>query len=274
MANYRSLHVKIWSDPDFESYSPKAKLLFIYLVTCPHRNESGLYSISLAKIAFECGMTAAEVEKSMAELSTRGKVMYDSATSVVWVVNAVRYQSINANCVTSIASDVGRCSSRTLAIRFCQYYSDFDPLTTHCNGFLNLWQTHPNGLTNPPIGTGTGLGTGTGEDAGAGNSTDPPPPSKPVSEFEQAVAMLRIPPALDTEEFHELWPKWLAARRANVKPKIGWQKLFQGQLDLLATYTPQQVKQVLTKSTVNGYQGLVEPSPTHRSQQPAKSLGV
>lgn len=158
MANYRSLHVKMWSDPDIEALPGLARCLFAYLITNGHRNEAALYSLSITRIAFELGFPAKDVEKAMGELVAARKVCRDPATSTIWVRNAVRYQTLNTNCIKSIGSDIKHCSSATLAKQFCEYYKGYGDLGTVCQSFLNHLETVGNGFINPPIGIGIGIG--------------------------------------------------------------------------------------------------------------------
>ena len=42
MAEYRTIRINFWNDPFIEELDPKAKLLYIYLFTCPHANNLGI----------------------------------------------------------------------------------------------------------------------------------------------------------------------------------------------------------------------------------------
>lgn len=191
MANYRSLHTKFWGDSDVEKLGMAAKLLFVYLMTNSLRNEAALYNISLDMIAFQTKIPLSDVESAMDELSSRGKVHYDATSETVWVVNAVKYQTLNPNCKKSIARDIEMCSSTTLAIRFCERYKGHEGLETLCQRFLNglVTVTHPlpNGsetlskglsdLNNPPIELEVELGLELGKEGDARGRGAPPLPT-------------------------------------------------------------------------------------------------
>jgi hypothetical protein len=165
MAKYRSLHVKLWTDPEFEAFPVSAKIIFLYLLTNANRTESGIYDISQAMIAFQCGLTRDDVAAGLGVLIDAGKVRYDAATSTVWIVNAVKHQALNANCVKSIAIDLRRCANEGIVTAFCEYYRDFEQLANICRGILgepieeipppndepipNPSQTHCEGVGNP-----------------------------------------------------------------------------------------------------------------------------
>ena len=91
MANYRKVHTKFWTDHKVEPLSKEAKLLFLYLMTNPHRPSSGLYQITKERMARDCTMTVEEVEKALMELAALELVLYDNENSMVLVINAVKY---------------------------------------------------------------------------------------------------------------------------------------------------------------------------------------
>lgn len=141
--------MKIWSDPVIENLPANARYLFIYLITCPSRNESALFNITQKRIANDTGLNIKQVGNSLAVLCDAGRIMYDFDTSTVWVINAVKHQAMNDNCKKSILNDLARCSSSSLATAFASFYSGFKGLETHADG-----------LPNPSIGLEIGLEIG------------------------------------------------------------------------------------------------------------------
>ena len=106
MANYRPIHTKLWSDPKFEPLSLGAKLLFCYLLTNSLRMSSGLYVITLKRMAADTSIKLEEVEQALIELAEAGMVKYDDAKSVVWVVNALRYIQDTPQMRKSVINDL------------------------------------------------------------------------------------------------------------------------------------------------------------------------
>jgi hypothetical protein len=107
---------------------------------------------------------------------------------------------------------------------------------------------------------------------------NPPNPPRGKRErgddFEMAIASLTIPPVLQAQSgFLEWWPQWIESRRHSHKRPQSWQRLFQNQLKVLASYTPEQTLHVLRKSASNGYQGLVDPPAPIRNGMPANRGG-
>lgn len=106
MANYRPIHCKIWSDPQFEALSPEAKLLFFHLLTNSLRMSSGLYVITLRRMAQETGMAVDRVKQALGDICEAGMVKYDDAKSVVWIVNALKYIQDTPQMRKSVINDL------------------------------------------------------------------------------------------------------------------------------------------------------------------------
>ena len=71
MAKYRSIHQKIWTDPDFQDYSANGKLIFIYLCTNASTSESGIYAITPKTISDETGIEKEKVSSVADETKER-----------------------------------------------------------------------------------------------------------------------------------------------------------------------------------------------------------
>lgn len=159
MANYRSIHTKLWGDPKIEPLPADAKYLFLYLITNTHRNESGLYSLTMKTMMSETNLSNKRLLAAIDELTQIRRMAYDPHESVVWVVNAAKHSTLNDNCVKSIANDLEFCSSSLLRESFCQYYANHSRLCEVTKRFVMGSATVWDGLGNPPIGD-RGQGTG------------------------------------------------------------------------------------------------------------------
>lgn len=65
-----------------------------------------------------------------------------------------------------------------------------------------------------------------------------------------------FPKVLDTPRFHPLWDKWIDHRKAYKRPKRGWDKFFQEQLEWLAEFGEEAAFKAVEVSYHNGWQGL------------------
>jgi len=87
---YRQFDTGAWQDPWFESLSPQAKLIFIYLWTNDVCNQAGMYEISKRRIEFEVGFN---IDDAMKELDS--KVLWDTDKNIVWVKSFFKWQCQN-----------------------------------------------------------------------------------------------------------------------------------------------------------------------------------
>lgn len=86
MAKYRQIHMEMWGDPHFESYSTDQKLIFIYLITNNLTRESGIYHITPKRISNDTGIEL----KTVANILKGGEIKnihYDEKQKVVFISN-------------------------------------------------------------------------------------------------------------------------------------------------------------------------------------------
>jgi DnaD/phage-associated family protein len=83
MARFRKLYHQIWSDPDFQEYTPEQKLLFIYAFSNNKTTESGIYNITARTISHETGISLETVD----ELLVKGfkNISYDIVNHCIYV---------------------------------------------------------------------------------------------------------------------------------------------------------------------------------------------
>ena len=90
MANYRPVHVKIWSDPKFQDLPPKSKLVFLYLFTNEKVTESGIYPCTFRTISNETNIPVTEIEEIILN-DLKCMISYDEENHIIWVKNFLRY---------------------------------------------------------------------------------------------------------------------------------------------------------------------------------------
>jgi len=74
--NYRYINTKFWDDNYVVDLDPSEKLLFIYFLTNPLTNLSGIYEISFKRISFDTGFDKEMIEKMLARFSKDFKIFY------------------------------------------------------------------------------------------------------------------------------------------------------------------------------------------------------
>lgn len=92
MAKQRYIKDSFWTDPYIEKLSPDYKLVFLYLLTNPLSNISGVYEIRIKRMAFETGYDTEVIENIIKKFVKDKKIiMFES-----WVViiNHIKHQSL------------------------------------------------------------------------------------------------------------------------------------------------------------------------------------
>ena len=81
-----NINVNLWRNQHFKSCPAGAKYLYLYLLTSPHRNRLGLFSLPLEYVAFDA-MDGDEdlVNEAMAVLESKGFVSYDNNTKMLYL---------------------------------------------------------------------------------------------------------------------------------------------------------------------------------------------
>lgn len=87
----RTIYSSIWDEPWFHTFTPDAKLLFLYFVTSPLANPSGIYSILPGLIAAHTGLRGVRLDRALDGITER--CCYDPDDGVVWVKNFLRVQA-------------------------------------------------------------------------------------------------------------------------------------------------------------------------------------
>lgn len=101
---YRYIQTDIWNESWFAELSPKAKLVYLHLLTNPSTNNSGVYIKREKAIAFECGLD--DVGKYLKELQDRGEVVLYEDYVVVLRHPEFQKWTTSASIAQAIISDL------------------------------------------------------------------------------------------------------------------------------------------------------------------------
>jgi len=175
-SRYSKVFVKIWHSKDFRMLSEEGKMLFLYLLTSPHRNMGGFYYLPFPYLCFDIGLDENKVARAFEELEDRGMAVYDKDTQVVLIKKWFCYNPIeNENQAKGLNKQLAEVPKSRLFEPF------IDCIKKHCKytetilkGF-DIPSPNPSERVSKPYtkpGTGTGTGTGTGEE----DSPNPPGP--------------------------------------------------------------------------------------------------
>ena len=95
---YSKIDSMFWRDQKNRKLSDDGKLLFLYLLTCPHRSSIGLYYLPEQYVASDIKWTLERVQKGFKELLQNGCIKYDKDNEIVFIKNFLRYNSFeNSN---------------------------------------------------------------------------------------------------------------------------------------------------------------------------------
>lgn len=77
----------IWSDPAFEELPPEGKLIFLWLLTNPTRDNAGVTRVGLKRLSFETGIPLADLDGYLGLAMRAGKFEKhgDRVLSVNWI---------------------------------------------------------------------------------------------------------------------------------------------------------------------------------------------
>ena len=106
MAKQRIINTKFWDDSYITALTPTEKLLFLYLLTNPLTNISGVYELPARRVAFDTGVFCEEIESAFRKFEADGKVVYEG--DWVGIVNFIKYQTPSPKIRQGIAAELKR----------------------------------------------------------------------------------------------------------------------------------------------------------------------
>ena len=105
---YSKIDSLFWRDQKNRKLSDDGKLLFLYLLTCPHRSSIGLYYLPEQYVASDIKWTLERVQKGFKELLQNGCIKYDKDNEIVFIKNFLRYNSFeNSNQIRGAIKFLG-----------------------------------------------------------------------------------------------------------------------------------------------------------------------
>jgi len=96
----RSVNTKFWDDPFVAKLEPDFKYLFLYLLTNPLTNVSGIYELPERRIAFDTGLSPEKITEGFEVFKSFDKVFYEK--EYVVLVNFLKNQKLNNNMKASV----------------------------------------------------------------------------------------------------------------------------------------------------------------------------
>lgn len=107
MSRREDIDNAIWSDPDFATLTPNAKLIYLWSFTNERCNMSGLYKVSAKAAGFDTGLPQNAVERAFVELREASFVYLDDG--VLWVRSRVKHLRSRGDAMAkSIRNDLAK----------------------------------------------------------------------------------------------------------------------------------------------------------------------
>ena len=97
MAKERIINTKFWDDNYIVTLDPIEKLMYLYFLTNPLTNISGIYEIPLKTMGFDTGIDPDMVKRVLMRFERDGKVFYRSGW--IGIVNFIKNQHIESESV-------------------------------------------------------------------------------------------------------------------------------------------------------------------------------
>lgn len=88
---YHATATTFWLDRKVRELDPDARLLAIYLLTCPSRTAEGFYGLPQAIVVDHLGLTPDALTGAFSALSGVGFADYDQGAEVVFIERALKY---------------------------------------------------------------------------------------------------------------------------------------------------------------------------------------
>ena len=92
-AKYQKVFARIWTSPDFREWDDDCRMMALYILTCPHRNTEGLFRLPLPFMQHDLGWELDRTKAAFAVLEAAGFIATDSAHDLVWIKNALKWDT-------------------------------------------------------------------------------------------------------------------------------------------------------------------------------------
>ncbi|MBC8588059.1 hypothetical protein [Paratissierella segnis] len=91
---YTKIDALMWSDCKYRELTDDGKLLFVYVLTCNHRNMLGIYHLPIPYGAYDLNWDNKRFSKGLEELLQKGLINYNSNTNIILIPNFLKYNPL------------------------------------------------------------------------------------------------------------------------------------------------------------------------------------
>lgn len=91
MANYFPVYKQIWTSTKFDKLNAAEKLIFLYLLTSPTTQNTGIFKILPKQIACDCALDIKTVVASIDNMSKVGVIEYWEEEKLFYIYNMFKF---------------------------------------------------------------------------------------------------------------------------------------------------------------------------------------
>lgn len=135
---YSKIESRFWQDEKIRTLSTEAKLIFLYLLSCPHRNMLGLFYLPIAYVSHDLGMPFETLSKGFQELLDKGLISLDNDNHMVFIRHFLRYNPLeNKNQVKGAINKLKELPNTPLLAELYEFVkTELKPQKAHYNLLL------------------------------------------------------------------------------------------------------------------------------------------
>ncbi|MFN3731319.1 hypothetical protein [Comamonas testosteroni] len=233
MRDYGKVHTAFWSSSSIGELSEDARMLALYLLTCPHGTIAGVFRIPDGYACEDLKWSSERVAEGFAELFRKGFANRCETTKWVWVVKHFDWNPLeNPNqrksaVKVALQIPVG-CAWKIDFMRVCGEIMGLSPeeIANHCGtvskGFLNQEQEQEQELNKEPNGS-----VGSADEAGTkSESSDEKLPAGDQTEEGDDPKLPACPVEAIVELYHQQLPELPRVRLLSDKRKRALRKVW------------------------------------------------
>ena len=125
----RQINTHFWEDNYISELNPAEKLLFLYLLTNPLTDVSGVYEIQIRRIAFDTKLEESDILKIIKKFSENEKIFY--IDGYIYVKNFRKHQKTNPSIEIAIKNSLKEIPQEILN-KIKAFEQTDDRLSTDC----------------------------------------------------------------------------------------------------------------------------------------------
>ncbi len=106
MRKYGKIETAFWHNPKVRGLSESARLLYLYMISCPHGNSLGCFVLPDGYISADLEWDQEQVSKHVSELVSSGLIQQSETSSLIRIVGWFGHNTIENQKVAMAANDI------------------------------------------------------------------------------------------------------------------------------------------------------------------------